>query len=129
MRYALGTLIAAFVLSALPANAQKTATQFYMEYTAAFAKAKTIDEILPYMAKENVDQVKTTPAAEKAKMFGMIKMMNDYKNIKVVKETKTPTGYTLDVTATDSEKKPAKGTVEIVNEGGAMKLKQESWSS
>ena len=129
MRYTLGILIAAFVLSALPATAQKTATQFYMDYTAAFAKAKTIDEILPYMAKENVDQVKSTPAAEKAKMFGMIKMMNDYTNVKVVKETKTPTGYTLDVTATNSDKKPAKGTVEIVNEGGAMKLKQESWKS
>jgi hypothetical protein len=129
MRYALGTLIAAFVLSAIPATAQKTATQFYMEYTAAFAKAKTIDEILPYMAKENVDQVKSTPAAEKAKMFGMIKMMNDYTNVKVVKETKTPTGYMLDLTATNSEKKPAKGTAEIVNEGGAMKLKQESWKS
>ena len=129
MRYALGTLIAAFVLSALPATAQKTATQFYMEYQAAFAKAKTIDEILPYMAKENVDQVKSTPAAEKAKMFGMIKMMNDYTNVKVTKETKTPTGYTLDVTATNSEKKPATATVEIVNEGGAMKLKKESWKN
>lgn len=129
MRYVLGTLIAAVVLSAVPATAQKTATQFYMEYTAAFAKAKTIDEILPFMAKENVDEVKSTPAGERAKMFQMIKMMNTYTNVKVAKETKTPTGYTLDVTATDSEKKPAKGTVEIVNEGGAMKLKGESWQS
>ena len=129
MRYALGALIAAFVLSAIPATAQKTATQFYMDYQAAFAKAKTIDELLPFMAKENVDQVKSTPADERAKMFGMIKMMNDYTNVKVVKETKTATGYTLDVNATNSEKKPAKGTVEIVTEGGAMKLKGESWKS
>ena len=129
MRYALGALIAVFVLSAIPATAQKTATQFYMDYQAAFAKAKTIDEILPFMAKENVDQVKSTPADERAKMFGMIKMMNDYTNVKVVKETKTATGYTLDVNATNSEKKPAKGTVEIVTEGGAMKLKGESWKS
>ena len=129
MRYALGALIAVFVLSAIPATAQKTATQFYMDYQAAFAKAKTIDELLPFMAKENVDQVKSTPADERAKMFGMIKMMNDYTNVKVVKETKTATGYTLDVNATNSEKKPAKGTVEIVTEGGAMKLKGESWKS
>lgn len=130
MRYALGTLIAVLVLIAVPATAQKTATQFYMDYQTAFAKAKTIDEILPFMAKEQVDQVKATPAAERAKMFGMIKMMNgDIKNVKVVKESKTPTGYSLDVTGVNSDKKPAKGTVEIVTEGGAMKLKGESWKS
>src|SRR5262245_29028054 len=100
MRYAIGTLFAALVLSAVPADAQtKTATQFYMEYQAAFAKAKTIDEILPFMAKERVDQVKGTPAGERAKMFEFIKMMNQFTNLKVAKETKTATGYTLDVTA------------------------------
>ena len=129
MRYAIAVLAAAVALTALPASAQKTATQFYMEYQAAFAKAKTIDEILPFMAKERVDQVKQTPAADRAKMFGMIKMMNDYTNVKVVKETKTPTGFTLDVTATNSEKKPAKATVNIVNEGGALKIEKESWTN
>jgi Na+-translocating ferredoxin:NAD+ oxidoreductase RnfG subunit len=129
MRYSLGRCSVAFLLIAIPATAQKTATQFYMDYQAAFAKAKTIDEILPFMSKDHQDEVKKTPAAERAKMFQMIKMMNDYTNVKVTKETKTPTGYTLEVTATDSDKKPAKGTVDIVNEGGAMKIKQESWKS
>jgi hypothetical protein len=130
MRYALGTLIAAFVLSAVPATAQKTATQFYMDYQAAFAKAKTIDEILPFMAKARVDEVKATPAGERAKMFEFIKMMaSEHKNVKVAKETKTATGYTLEVTATTSDKKTATGTIEIVNEGGAMKVSRESWKS
>jgi hypothetical protein len=130
MRYALGTLIAAFVLSAIPATAQKTATQFYMDYQAAFAKAKTIDEIMPFMAKARVDEMKATPAGERGKMFEFIKMMAaEHKNVKVTKETKTPTGYTLDVTATTSDKKTATGTVDIVNEGGAMKISKESWKS
>jgi hypothetical protein len=130
MRYALGILIAAFVLSAIPATAQKTATQFYMDYQAAFAKAKTIDEIFPFMAKQRVDEMKSTPAAERAKMFEFVKMMaSEHQNVKVTKETKTPTGYTLDVSATTSDKKPATGTVEIVTEGGAMKVMKESWKS
>ena len=130
MRYVLGALIAAYVLSAIPASAQKTATQFYVDYQAAFAKAKTIDEILPFMAKERVDEVKATPASERAKMFEFVKMMaGEHKNVKVVKETKTPKGYTLDVTATTSDKKTATGTIEIVTEGTAMKISKESWKN
>ncbi len=130
MRYALGMLIAAFVLSAIPATAQKTATQFYMDYQVAFAKAKTIDEILPFMSKERVAEVKSTPASERAKMFEFVKMMaGEHKNVKVTKETKTAAGYNLDVSATTSDKKPATGTVEIVTEGGAMKIAKESWKS
>ena len=132
MRYtfALGLLIASFVASVMPAMAQKTATQFYMEYQAAFAKAKTIDDILPFMAKGRVDEVKATPASERAKMFEFVKMMaSEHKNVKVTKETKTATGYTLDVSAVGSDKKPATGTVEIVTEGGAMKINKESWKS
>ena len=44
-------------------------------------------------------------------------------------ETKTATGYTLDVTATTSDKKPATGTIDIVTEGGAMKIAKESWKN
>lgn len=130
MRYVFASLFAALVLSAVPAAGQtKTATQFYMEYTAVFAKAKTIDEILPFMAKERVEQVKKTPAGERAKMFEFIKMMNTYRNVKVAKETKTPTGYTLDVTGTSSDTSSATGTISIVNENGAMKIDKESWTS
>ena len=128
--FTLGLLIAGFVLSAMPATAQKTATQFYMEYQAAFAKAKSIDDILPFMAKSRVDEMKKTPAAERAKMFEFIQMMaSEHKNVKVAKETKTATGYTLDVTATTSDKKPATGTVDIITEGGAMKINRESWKN
>jgi len=43
----------------------KTAQQFYQEYVAAFAKAKTIDDILPFMAAENRKQAEATPKAER----------------------------------------------------------------
>jgi hypothetical protein len=106
-----------------PAVAQtQTATQFYMAYRAAFDKAKKVEDLIPYMAKKNVDQMNQTPAAERAKMFEMMKMMGAITNVKVVKETPGPTGATLDVTALDPDKKPTKGTVEVVKEGGAWKI-------
>ena len=101
-----------------PAVAQtQTASQFYMAYRSAFDKAKKIDDLLP------------TPAAERAKMFEMMKMMGAITNVKVVKETPSATGATLDVTALDPDKKPTKGTIDVVKEGGAWKIGSESWSS
>ena len=114
---------------AQPAMAQtQTASQFYLAYRSAFDKAKKIDDLLPYLSKKTIDQVNQTPAGERAKMFEMMKMMAAITNVKIAKETPTATGATLDVTALDPDKKPTKGTIEIVKEGGAWKLGGETWS-
>src|SRR4029079_7807207 len=48
---------------AQPAVAQtQTASQFYMAYRAAFDKAKKVEDLIPFMAKKNVDQMNQTPA-------------------------------------------------------------------
>jgi len=113
-----------------PAVAQtQTASQFYTAYRAAFAKAKKIEDLFPFMAKKNVDQVNQTPAAERAQMFEMIKMMGAITDVKIVKETPSATGATLDVTAIDPDKKPTKGKIDVVKEGGAWKIGSENWSS
>ena len=125
-------VVAALLVPSLaqPAAAQtQTASQFYTAYRAAFDKAKKIEDLFPYMAKKNIDQVNSTPAAERAQMFEMIKMMGAITDVKIVKETKTATGASLDVTAMDPDKKPTKGTIEIVKEGGAWKLGSESWKN
>jgi hypothetical protein len=124
-------LVGALLVPALapPVAAQtQTASQFYLSYRAAFDKAKKIDDLFPFMVKKNIDQVNQTPPADRAKMFEMMKMMGALTEVKVVKETKTATGATLDVTALDPDKKPTKGSVEIVKEGAAWKLGGESWS-
>jgi hypothetical protein len=129
-------IVAALVLSlssAVGAFAQapagQTASQFYMAYRAAFDKASKLDEILPWMASKNREQVEATPAAEREKMFGMVKIMNTLTDVKVVKETRTPEGATLAVTAVDSDKNKSMGTVEIVKEKGEWKVGKESWKS
>jgi hypothetical protein len=105
----------------------QSATEFYMAYRAAFAKATKIEDVTPYMSKATLAQMNETPAAERAKMFGMIKMMDRYTNVKVVKETKTAQGVTLSVEGVDDKKAKATATVEIVKEGTAWKLGRESW--
>ena len=119
------------MLLALPAAAQKpgqTATQFYNAYRTAWVQSKTMDTLLPYVSKESRAQYETTPTEQRQPMFKRMKELGTLTNVKVVKETKTPNGYVLELTAVGPKKKPATGTAEIVIEGGAMKLKKESWN-
>jgi hypothetical protein len=119
-------------LAARPAQAQKaeqTASQFYLAYRAAFDKAKAIEDLLPYLAKKNADQVKATPAAERAQMFGVMKAMGTLTNVKILKEAKKGEGATLSVEGLGPDKNKTTGTVEIVKEAGAWKVGNEDWHS
>jgi hypothetical protein len=125
----LALLVVAMVtaLAAQPAN--QTATEFYMAYRAAFAKAKAIEDLSPYMSKEMKAQVDSTPAAERPKMFEFVKEMSAaVTNVKVVKETKTDQGVTLTVEGMDGKEKMT-GQIRIVREGGEWKMGRESWSN
>ena len=89
------TVVLVSGLATIPALAQKadqTASQFFLAYRAAFDKAKSIDELLPYMAKKNVDQVKATPAEERAKMFAMIKEMGARRTSRSSRKRRTARG-------------------------------------
>jgi hypothetical protein len=132
MRTLVALLAVALMSFAPPAAAQKagqTPTQFYMEYRDVWLKAKSIDPIIPYLGKDSRAEIEATPKEKRQMMFDMMKMMGNMTNVKVVKETRQGDGYLLDLTAASPEKKPMKGTAEIIMEGGAMKLKKESWSS
>jgi hypothetical protein len=129
-RFVIASLV--LVLTSSLALAQKpaqTASEFYMKYRAAFDKAKTLDEILPWMAKDNRAQAAATPAADRAKMFEMVKMMNKLTDVKILKEERTADGATLTVEGIDTDKKKNSGKVTIVKEGEEWKLGKESWSS
>jgi hypothetical protein len=131
MRNLTTIFVAALMLLALPAAAQKpgqTATQFYNAYRTAWVQSKTMDTLLPYVSKESRAQYETTPTEQRQPMFKRMKELGTLTNVKVVKETKTPNGCVLELTAVGPKKKPATGTAEIVIEGGAMKLKKESWN-
>ncbi len=124
-------LVLSFVVCATrPLVAQQTASQFYLSYRAAFDKAMKMEELLPYMAKNARAQMEATPAADRPKMFGMLKMVARVTDLKILKEVKTPTGgATLTVEGLDPDKKKTTGTIDIVKEDGAWKLDKESWSA
>ncbi len=133
-RALVGWTTGAFLLSlvqpaAVAQTPAQTASDFYMTYRTAFDKAKKIEELFPYMAKSMRAEVDATPAAERGKMFEIVKMMGALTNVKVVRETKTADGATLTVDALDPDKKKTTGKVEIVREDGVWKLGGESWSS
>lgn len=106
-----------------------SASEFYLQYRKVFDAAAKVEELLPYMSAATKKQVESTPAAERADMFEMIKMMGEITNIKIVKEARSANGATLTVEALDPEKAKTTGTIEIVKEGAAWKLGKESWKS
>jgi len=131
MRKPAAIFVAALMLLAMPAAAQKpgqTPTQFYNEYRAAWMQSKSMDTLLPFVSKESRAQYETTPKEQRQSMFRMMKEMGTMTDVKVVRESKTASGYTLELSGTGPEKKPATGTAEIVVEDGALKLKKESWN-
>ena len=122
-------LLISAAVAAAAQTANQTATEFYMGYRAAFAKAKAIEDVFPYMSKATKAQVEGTPAAERPKMFEFVKEMTTaMKNVKVVKETKTAEGATLTVEGLDGKEKMT-GQIQILKEDGAWKVGKESWSN
>ena len=121
-------ILAVWTLPALQAQTE-TATQFYQRYLAAFAKAKTIEEILPFMAEANRKQAEATPKEDRDKMFGMIKILSHH-DVKVLKEERASDGKTiLSVEGVDDDKQKGSGKVTLVKEGNAWKIGEESWTS
>jgi hypothetical protein len=73
--------------------------------------------------------MKATPAEDRAMMFDMIKGMGTLTGVKVLKETPTATGATLDVEGVGEDKSKQTGTISLVKEAGAWKIDKESWKN
>ena len=111
------------------AQTDQTATDFYMKYRTAFAKAKAIEDLFPMMSKGIKAEIESTPKAERPKMFEFVQEMSKgMTGVKVMKETKTPEGAVLTVEAMDGKDKMT-GQITVVKEGGAWKMGKESWSN
>jgi hypothetical protein len=121
-------LAMAMMVGAATLPAQGTGTEFYMSYVAALGKAKSVDDLLPFMSKKRVEQIKAEPAADRAMMFDMIKEFAP-KDVKVVKETPSAGGATIEASGSDGSGATMKGTITLVKEAGAWKVDKDSWSN
>ena len=126
-------LVAVVCAVALPAVAQpaasyKNASEFYLAYRVAFDKATSIDELLPWVAKERREVIAKAPAAERKEGFDMMKMFDDRRSVKVVKETPSAAGAELQVEGVSAESQAkATGVITLLKEDGAWKIVRESW--
>lgn len=114
-------LFAALLAAPLVVAAQpKTGAQFYAEYREAFAKAKSFNDIAPLMSKAQREKLAAIPADQQKTLWDLSKQM-DVRDLKIVKETPTASGATLEITAVGADNTKVKGTVKLVKEGGAWK--------
>jgi hypothetical protein len=126
-------VLAVATLSAAGLSAQATkaatGTEFYKAYIDAFGKAKSIDEVAKWLAKEQREKIAASPKDEQKMMFGMIKEMSaDHTDIKVLKETPTANGAELDVEAMSKMSKgKVKAKIMLVKENGEWKVSKENW--
>jgi len=126
-------LVAVVCAVALPAVAQpaasyKNASEFYLAYREAFDKATSIDELLPWVAKERREVIARAPVAERKEGFDMMKMFDDRRSVKVVKETPSAAGAELQVEGVSAESQAkATGVITLLKEDGAWKIVRESW--
>jgi len=131
-RILLALALVTFAVTASAAAAgqsqKQSATDFYMSYKAAFRKATKMEDLFPYMSKEKLAELKGASAADLRQLWEMSKDLYVFTNEKVVKETLTATGATLDVEAVDADKKKYKATVTLVKEANAWKFQEESWT-
>jgi len=111
-----------------PANAAEkqpfeTASQFYMRWRDTALKAKSIDEIVAFWTAETKEEFNMEPDSAKADTLPMIKRFyGTQTDVKIVKETATPSGATLSLEAIDADKKPVACSVDVVKENGAWKI-------
>lgn len=127
---ALVALVCAVALPALaqPAASYKNASEFYLAYRVAFDKATSIDELLPWVARERREVISKAPAAERKEGFEMMKMFDDRRSVTVVRETPSATGAELQVEGVSAESQAkATGVITLLKEDGAWKIVRESW--
>lgn len=122
--------LAAFAHVAIAGEAPvaKTAGDYYLQYREGLAKAKTKEDLLPYVPEESRAEMMKASEAEFKQGLAMIQaMMGGITSVKVVKET--PAGkdaFTLDVTGVEGTEKGT-GTVEVTKTAQGWKKGKETW--
>ena len=117
-------------LAAPPQAAAETASQFYLRWRTTAINAKSIDEVRPFWSADMREQFDMQADSDKAALLPMMKQgYGAQTEVRVVKETPTPTGATLSLEGVDAEKHPLVGTVDVLKENGAWKVSNavERW--
>jgi hypothetical protein len=129
-------LVAAIVLPGPMAHAGQPAAgkspgETYLAYRAAMLKAKSVENLLPWLSKEARAQIEESPKDERPMMFEfMQEMAGGMSDVKVVNESVKGDTATVEVEATDAAaKSKIRGKINMAREDGAWKVVRENWGS
>jgi hypothetical protein len=128
---ALAASIAFVTASPARAGAQDAGTAArasYLEYRAAFDKARRFDDLYRWIAAAPRAEIEAMSSADRAEAFELFKLFALMSSVTVVKADETPAGVTLSVEGVDDEKRRATAVVELVREGGAWRILRERWT-
>jgi Na+-translocating ferredoxin:NAD+ oxidoreductase RnfG subunit len=121
-------LLAAAASSTLLAEA-KTPTQTYLEYHDAVAKAKTLDEVMPYLSAMYRAMLESRPKEDRPKWLGNLRDGDAVTALKVTKETVDGDKCTLEATGTSAHGNAVHGKIALVKEYGAWKIDSTAWAT
>jgi hypothetical protein len=119
----------AMLLTTAASGQPKTATQTYLDYVGVVTKAKTLAEVLPYLAKQYRTNLESVPKENQPVWLTRLKDSVAYANIKVTKETVTGDKCTLETTGTSGRGNAMKGKITLLKEGADWKLDAAAWTT
>jgi hypothetical protein len=118
------------VLAAVAPAKPKTPTQAYLDYCAALEKAKTLDEVFPFLSKNFCYMLQFGPKAKEEYPTWLHNLQRDsgeVKDAKITRETITGDTCALEGTGKSNDGTAMKGKINMVREGGAWKVDMADW--
>jgi hypothetical protein len=104
-------------------------SEAFMRYHQAFDQAKTVEEILPYMAREPRAKIEATDPKERARDFEILKMLQEVVDVEVVKEDVAGDKATLEAKGIAGSGGTSRGTITLVREPEGWKVQKEKWTT
>ncbi len=125
------TVAALVVTLGSPAIAEQSTPadplEFYKGYLAVLAKAKSLDELLPYYTAELSQGLRKMPKEMQGNYLKMnVRQLTD---LKVTKQSVTASKAEFQMTAKTAKGTETTGAATLVKEGGAWKVEDESWAT
>lgn len=101
--------------------------EFYKSYLAVLAKAKSLDELLPYYTHELAEGLSKMPADMKANYVRM--NARTLQDVKVTKQHVESAKAVFEMTAKEADGRETTGSATMVKEADAWKVGDESWAA
>jgi hypothetical protein len=100
----------------------ETATQFYLRYRAAVAKATTVEEVEKFWRADLVKEFNAAPPDQRAELAGIQRAYAMVTDVSVTGETAGATGATVTMTGTNPDHQKVTGTAYLIKEDGSWKV-------